>query len=98
MPNPSDPRDPRNPTPRYPEDPRGPRDPRDVNPRDPRGGVGSTLNPTRDHVQGEPEGEFGPIPEPDPPAVEQARDLPPSSQPPGPSEKSDPYYYDPTKP
>jgi hypothetical protein len=107
MPNPSDPQDPRYPranpqNPQNPQNPRGPnpRDPRDVNPRDPRGGVGSTLNPTRDHVQGEPEGEFGPIPEPDPPAVEQARDLPPSSEPqrPDPSEKSDPYYYDPTKP
>jgi hypothetical protein len=31
-----------------------PADPR--NPRHPLGGVNSQLNPTRDHVQGEPEG------------------------------------------
>jgi hypothetical protein len=47
MPNPPNPQDPKRPS---------PRDPRDVNPRDPQGGVGSELNPTRDHVQGEPEG------------------------------------------
>jgi hypothetical protein len=47
MPNPPNPQDPKRPS---------QRDPRDVNPRDPQGGVTSELNPTRDHVQGEPEG------------------------------------------
>ena len=83
------------PDPRYPDDPLGPRD---LNPRDPRGGVGSTLNPLRDHVQGEPEPVGGPTPEPDPPAVDQARDLPPSSEPNPPGRQAGPHYDDPTKP
>ena len=75
-----------NPDPRYPK-----RDPREVNPRDPQGGVGSQLNPTRDHVQGEPEGTT--------PDANQHTPPTPDSEPAAPPPKErDPYYYDPTRP
>jgi len=70
-----------NPDPRYPR-----RDPREVNPRDPQGGVGSQLNPTRDHVQGEPEG-----------TTPDANQLHGEATAPSPR-KRDPDYFDPTKP
>jgi hypothetical protein len=86
--------------PRYPDpNPLDPNDPRrrdPLNPRDPRGGGGSELNPTRDHVQGEPEGTTPDANEHEPPTPSS-----PPSEPPFPAsrtEKPDPYYYDPTKP
>ena len=67
-------------------------DPRQ-NPRHPLGGVSSELNPTRDHVQGEPEGTT-------PDANEHVPPTPttPPSEPPFPASRTDPYYYDPTRP
>jgi hypothetical protein len=61
MSNPSDPRPQPPQTPQPPKNPPDPRYPQQappevLSPRDPQGGVGSQLNPTRDHVQGEPEG------------------------------------------
>jgi hypothetical protein len=69
------------------QDPLIPRDLREPrNPRDPQGGVGSQLNPTRDHVQGEPEGTT-------PDANQQSSEA--TAAPP---KERDPYYFDPTKP
>lgn len=62
-------------------------DPNPLNPRDPKGSSGSQLNPTRDHVQGEPEGTT-------PEANEHAPETPPSAPP----RKPNPDYFDPTKP
>ena len=83
------------PDPRYPQDPRYPRDPRDVrdplnprNPRHPLGGGLSELNPTRDHVQGEPEGTT-------PDANQHTRTGSGRTAPP-PQNERDPYFYDPT--
>ena len=64
-----------------------------LNPRDPKGGVSSELNPTRDHVQGEPEGTTPDANQHTPTGGKTT--TPPSSRPP---RERDPYYYDPTKP
>jgi hypothetical protein len=62
-----------------------------LNPRDPKGGVSSELNPTRDHVQGEPEGTT--------PDANQHTPPTPDSEPAAPPPKErDPYYYDPARP
>jgi hypothetical protein len=74
------------------QDPLSPRDleePR--NPRDPLGSGGSELNPTRDHVQGEPEGTTPDANEHEPPTPT----TPPATEPPA---ERDPYYYDPARP
>lgn len=76
-------------------DPLSPRDLREPrNPRDPRGGGGSELNPTRDHVQGEPEGTTPDANEHEPPTPTTPLEEPPYA--PDPREQPDPYY--PTKP
>ena len=62
-------------------------DPRQ-NPRHPLGGVSSELNPTRDHVQGEPEGTT-------PDANQHTRTGGRRTAPPSQNER-DPYFYDPT--
>jgi hypothetical protein len=61
-------------------------DPR--NPRDPQGGVSSELNPTRDHVQGEPEGTT--------PDANQHTPTKTGKTEPPPRNEPDPYFYDPT--
>jgi len=58
------------------------------NPRDPQGGVSSELNPTRDHVQGEPEGTTPDANQHTP--THGGRTAPP------PQNERDPYFYDPT--
>jgi len=68
------------------------RDPREVNPRHPLGGVSSELNPTRDHVQGEPEGTTPDANQHTPPAGRRAPQPQPQPQP----NEPDPYFYDPT--
>jgi hypothetical protein len=69
-----------------------PADPR--NPRHPLGGVSSQLNPTRDHVQGEPEGTTPNANEHIPPTPTNPTTAPPSQAP----IERDPYYFDPTRP
>ena len=80
------------PDPRYPSRyPENPNNPRNVNPRDPLGSGGSELNPTRDHVQGEPEGTTPDANEHEPPTPSSP------SRPSGPpANERDPYFYDPT--
>jgi hypothetical protein len=63
-----------------------------LNPRDPQGGVSSQLNPTRDHVQGEPEGTTPNANEHTPTTPSDEAIAPP------PAKERDPYYYDPTRP
>lgn len=63
----------------------------DLNPRDPLGGAGSQLNPTRDHVAGEPEGTT-------PDANEHAPETPQTPPASEPQKVKDPYFYDPTRP
>ena len=63
-----------------------PNHPHNVNPRDPKGSTGATLNPTRDHVQGEPEGggeATSPPQRPVPPSP------PPAPPPPAPAHHDD---------